>query len=71
MNDVLRRRRCVALRVAIFFGVLLPIVNRDLPSLVVAVIGIALAAGVYWRNCRAKPGTDTTRTGTQAGGSPR
>jgi hypothetical protein len=63
-QEVLRRRRCLALRVAIFFGVLLPIVNRDLPSLVVAVVGIALAVGVYWRNCRAKTDADTTRTGT-------
>jgi Flp pilus assembly protein TadB len=63
-QELLRRRRCLALRVAIFFGVLLPIVNRDLVSLVVAVIGIALAVTVYWRNCRAKTGADTTRTGT-------
>jgi hypothetical protein len=63
-QDVLRRRRCLALRVAIFFGVLLPVVNRDLPSLVVAIIGIALAATVYWRNCRTRPGADTTRSGT-------
>jgi Mg2+/citrate symporter len=63
-QEVLRRRRCLALRVAIFFGVLLPIVNRDLPSLVVAVIGIGLAVAVYWRNCRAKTGADTTRTRT-------
>jgi len=63
-QEILRRRRCLALRVAILFGVLLPIVNRDLVSLVVAVVGIAMVLVVYWRNCRVKPGADTARKGT-------
>ena len=49
-----RRRRCLALRVAIFFGILLGILYRDYwPTVAVAVAGIALAAFTYWRNCRA------------------
>ena len=63
-EDVLRRRRCIALRVAIFFGVLLPIFYWAWSTFAVAVAGIALAAFTYWRECRGRTGTDRTRTGT-------
>ena len=50
--EVLRRRRCFALRVAVVFGILLPILDRRWPVLAVALVGIALAVVTYWRNCR-------------------
>jgi hypothetical protein len=62
-GDVLRRRRCVALRVAVFFGVLLPIFYWAWSTLAIAVAGIALAVFTYWRECRGKGGADTTRSG--------
>jgi hypothetical protein len=51
-SDSARLRRCLALRVAIFFGILLPIAYRDWVTLAVAVSGITLAGVTYWRNCR-------------------
>jgi hypothetical protein len=62
-HEVLRRRRCLALRVAIFFGVLLPVAYWSWSTLAVAVAGIALAAFTYWRECRAKTGSEVKRTG--------
>ena len=51
-REIARLRRCLALRVAIFFGVLLPIIQRDWVTLAIAVVGVGLAAATYWRNCR-------------------
>ena len=46
-------RRCLALRVAVVFGILLAIFYRDhLPTVVIAFAGIALALATIWRNCR-------------------
>ena len=50
-----RLRRCLALRVAVLLGILLAIFYRDQwQTVVVAVVGIALALVTYWRNCRTK-----------------
>lgn len=50
-----RVRRCLALRVAVFFGILLAIFYREYwQTVVVAVVGIALALVTYWRNCRTR-----------------
>jgi O-antigen/teichoic acid export membrane protein len=50
--ELLRRRRCLGLRVAIVFGVLLAVWGRDWAVAGVALAGIALAAVTYWRVCR-------------------
>jgi hypothetical protein len=51
----LRRRRCIALRVAVFFGILLALFNarESLAIVGIALAGIAIALVTYWRNCRA------------------
>ena len=50
-----RLRRCLALRVAILFGILLAIFGREhWPTVAVAVGGIGLALVTYWRNCRTR-----------------
>ena len=65
MNSQLaQRRRCVALPLAIVFGVLLPILFWSWVTFAVALVGIALAAFTYWRNCRGKGAADTARRGT-------
>jgi len=51
-RDVAAIRRCLALRVAVFFGILLPILYRDWVTFGVAAAGITLAVISYWRNCR-------------------
>ena len=51
-RDALRRRRCVALQLAIALGVALPIVTRTWISLAAAVIGVTVAGVTYWRECR-------------------
>jgi hypothetical protein len=59
-RDVATIRRCLALRVAVLFGILLPILYRDWVTFAVAVVGITLAVVTYWRNCRRtrrEPGT--------------
>ena len=46
-------RRCLALRVAVVFGIVLAILYRDYwPTVAVAVAGIGVALATYWRNCR-------------------
>jgi len=60
----LRRRRCRAIPVAVLLGVLLPLFQRTWPSLVVAVVGIALLAFVYLRECRRRGETKTAPDGT-------
>ena len=54
-SERLRRRRCLALWVAIFFGILLPAFDPRWPVLAVAVAGIGLALVTYWRACRRPP----------------
>ena len=51
--DRLRRRRCVGLRVAVFFAVLLAAYNWHVWAIVgIAAAGGLLALGAYWRDCR-------------------
>ena len=51
--DRLRRRRCIALRIAAFFGVLLAAFNpRDWAIIAVGLAGAAFVLIVYWRDCR-------------------
>lgn len=50
----LRRRRCLGLRVAVLFAVLLAAYNwRTWGIVAVAVAGGLVALGAYWRDCRA------------------
>jgi hypothetical protein len=51
--DRLRRRRCLGLRIAVFFAVVFAVYYRD-DWVVVAVFaaGGLLAAGAFWRDCR-------------------
>lgn len=51
--DRLRRRRCIALRIAALFGVLLAAFNpRDWVIIAIGLAGAAVALFVYWRECR-------------------
>jgi hypothetical protein len=50
--ELLRRRRCLGLRMAIVFGVLLAAWGRDWAVAGVAFAGIVVAAVTYWRVCR-------------------
>ena len=57
--DAARRRRCRALQLAVFFGVLLPVFTRTWITLAVGLTGAAVAVVTYWRNCRGRgPGGD-------------
>jgi hypothetical protein len=52
-SDRLRRRRCIGLRVAFVFGILLAVINRaDTVLLAIALAGTAIVAFAYWRDCR-------------------
>jgi hypothetical protein len=60
--DKLRRRRCIALRVAAFFGVLLAAFNpRDWAIIAVGLAGALFVLVVYWRDCR-RPGDKSSHT---------
>jgi len=51
-GELLRLRRCRLLLLAGAFGILLPILQPSWITLVAAVVGIALVAFAYWRDCR-------------------
>jgi hypothetical protein len=52
-SDRLHRRRCIGLRVAFFFGILLAVINRrDWTLLAIALAGMAIVVIAYWRDCR-------------------
>ena len=52
-SDRLQRRRCIGLRVAFIFGILLAIINRDDWRLLsIALAGMAILLIAYWRDCR-------------------
>ena len=52
-SDRLRRRRCIGLRVAFVFGILLAVLNRDdWLLLTIALAGMAILLIAYWRDCR-------------------
>jgi uncharacterized membrane protein YfcA len=51
--ETLRRRRCISLRIAAIFGVLLAAFNpRDWAIIAIGLAGTAVVLVVYWRNCR-------------------
>ncbi len=66
--EVLRRRRCRFLVLAMILGVLLPIVERTWVALGVGVAGIAVLAFVYVRECRGGRRADPTRNDTHPRG---
>jgi hypothetical protein len=52
-GDRLRRRRCIGLRVAFVFGILLAVINRDdLLLLGIALAGLVVVGVAFWRDCR-------------------
>jgi hypothetical protein len=52
-SDRLHRRRCIGLRVAFVFGILLAVINRgDWTLLTIALAGMAILGIAYWRDCR-------------------
>jgi hypothetical protein len=53
----LHRRRCIGLRVAVVFAILLIALSwGDWPIIAVAGAGGLLAIGAYWRDCRRAAG---------------
>jgi hypothetical protein len=62
--EQLRRRRCLGLRIALLFAVILIVYNRGDWALVGVLAGGALIAIVaYWRDCRASA-MNSARTDT-------
>jgi uncharacterized membrane protein YfcA len=60
--DRLHRRRCLALRIAAFFGVLLAAFNPyDWIIIAIGLAGAAFVLIVYWRDCR-RSREDSTQT---------
>jgi hypothetical protein len=58
----LHRRRCLALRIAAFFGVLLAAFNPyDWIIIAIGLGGAAFVLIVYWRDCR-RSRDDSTQT---------
>jgi len=58
----LHRRRCLALRIAAFFGVLLAAFNPyDWIVIGIGLAGAAFVLIVYWRDCR-RSRDDSTQT---------
>jgi uncharacterized membrane protein YfcA len=58
----LHRRRCLALRIAAFFGVLLAAFNPyDWIIIAIGLAGAAFVLIVYWRDCR-RSRDDSTQT---------
>jgi hypothetical protein len=52
-SDRLHRRRCIGLRVAFIFGILLAVINRgDWTLLTIALAGMAILGIAFWRDCR-------------------
>jgi hypothetical protein len=52
-SDRLHRRRCIGLRVAFIFGILLAVINRgDWTLLAIAFAGMGILGIAYWRDCR-------------------
>jgi uncharacterized membrane protein YfcA len=58
----LRWRRCMALRVAAVFGVLLAAFNpRDWAIIAIGLAGTVIVLVVYWRDCR-RPRNNSSHT---------
>jgi hypothetical protein len=52
-GDRLRRQRCMGLRLAFVFGIVLAVLNRDdLVLLGIALAGLGVVGVVFWRDCR-------------------
>jgi hypothetical protein len=60
----LHRRRCIGLRIAFLFAIVLAASEwGDWPVMAVAVAGGLLAIGAYWRDCR-RPRTESSQPDT-------
>jgi membrane protein implicated in regulation of membrane protease activity len=54
-SERVQRRRCIGLRVAAIFGILLAALNwGDWPIVAVGFAGAAFVLVVYWRDCRGR-----------------
>jgi hypothetical protein len=51
-GELVRRRRCRLLLLAMLFGVLLPVFQPSWVTLGVALVGEALLLHTWWRGCR-------------------
>jgi O-antigen/teichoic acid export membrane protein len=61
-SERLRRRRCIGLRLAALFGVLLAAFNwRDWAIIAIGLAGAVLVLVVYWRDCR-RPRDNSAQT---------
>ena len=65
-GELLRRRRCRLLLVGMALGVFLAVFQPSWITVTVAVVGIAVLAIVYGRECRSEDGSNPTQTGTHA-----
>jgi O-antigen/teichoic acid export membrane protein len=62
----LHRRRCIGLRLAVVFAILLIALSwGDWAIIAVAGAGVLLALGAYWRDCR-RPAGEATQSDTDA-----
>ena len=57
-GELLRRRRCRLLQLGMVLGIFLPIFQPSWITLTTAVVGIAVLAVVYRRECRGNDGTN-------------
>jgi Na+-translocating ferredoxin:NAD+ oxidoreductase RnfD subunit len=64
-GELLKRRRCRILLVAMALGVFLPVLQPSWITVTAAVVGITVLALVYGRECRPQDGPNSTQSGTQ------
>lgn len=62
----LRRRRCLALQVAVILGIFLVASQRHWVTITVVAVSFVLIAVVYMRNCRSGRGAQTSQGDTHA-----
>ena len=60
-GELLRRRRCRMLQFAMVLGVFLPVFQLSWITVGAAVIGVALLAVVYRRECRSEDEEDSAQ----------
>jgi Na+-translocating ferredoxin:NAD+ oxidoreductase RnfD subunit len=63
-GELLKRRRCRLLLVGMALGVFLPVFQPSWITVTAGVVGIAILALVYGRECRTEDGSDSTQSGT-------
>jgi len=56
--ELMRRRRCRLLQLAMLFGALLVLFTRTWPTLAVAAVGEALLGYAWYRDCRTAGGAE-------------